>query len=56
MAVGQQDPVLGPPVMQTLHEQIRGCPEPLMLPAAGHFVQEHGEALVPLALAQLGSP
>ena len=56
MVVGQQDPVLGAPVMQALHAQIRGCPEPVMLPAAGHFVPEHGQALVPLALAHLGSP
>ena len=43
MAIGAQDPVLGEPVMHTLREQIRGCPEPLVLPRAGHFVQEHGE-------------
>lgn len=45
MAVGAQDPVLGEPVMQALRRQIRGCPEPLVLPQAGHFVQEHGEAI-----------
>lgn len=45
MAVGAQDPVLGPPVMQALRAQIRGCPEPLVLPQAGHFVQEHGEQI-----------
>lgn len=45
MAVGVQDPVLGPPVMQALRAQIRGCPEPLVLPQAGHFVQEHGEEI-----------
>lgn len=45
MAVGAQDPVLGEPVMQALREQIRNCPEPLVLPQAGHFVQEHGEAV-----------
>jgi tRNA(adenine34) deaminase len=42
MAIGQQDPVLGEPVMRQLQSQIRGCPEPLVLPEAGHFVQEHG--------------
>ena len=42
MAIGQQDPVLGEPVMRALREDIRGCPEPLLLPQAGHFVQEHG--------------
>jgi len=43
MAIGAQDPVLGVPVMQALRAQIRGCPEPIVLPQAGHFVQEHGE-------------
>ncbi|MFN3375121.1 MAG: tRNA adenosine(34) deaminase TadA [Burkholderiaceae bacterium] len=45
MAVGAQDPVLGLPVMQALAGQIRGCPEPWVLPAAGHFLQEHGEVI-----------
>jgi tRNA(adenine34) deaminase len=45
MAIGQQDPVLGEPVMRALRASIRNCPEPLLLPQAGHFVQEHGEAI-----------
>jgi tRNA(adenine34) deaminase len=45
MAIGAQDPVLGVPVMESLRLQIRGCPEPLVLPQAGHFVQEHGEEI-----------
>lgn len=45
MAIGAQDPVLGPPVMEALRRQIRGCPEPMVLPHAGHFVQEHGEEI-----------
>ena len=45
MAVGAQDPVLGFPVMESLRAQIRGCPEPMVLPQAGHFVQEHGEEI-----------
>lgn len=45
MAIGAQDPVLGTAVMQALREQIRGCPEPMVLPQAGHFVQEHGEEI-----------
>ncbi len=45
MAIGARDPVLGVPVMQALRAQIRGCPEPLVLPQAGHFVQEQGEAI-----------
>ncbi|HEX2546761.1 MAG TPA: tRNA adenosine(34) deaminase TadA [Ramlibacter sp.] len=43
MAVGALDPVLGTEVMQSLRQDIRNCPEPLVLPKAGHFVQEHGE-------------
>ena len=45
MAVGAQDPVLGTGVMEALRAQIRGCPEPMVLPQAGHFVQEHGEEI-----------
>lgn len=45
MAVGAQDPVLGTGVMEALRSQIRGCPEPMVLPQAGHFVQEHGEEI-----------
>lgn len=50
MAIGQQDPVLGEPVMRRLQAQIRGCPEPMLLPQAGHFVQEHGEAIAQAAV------
>ena len=50
MAIGQQDPVLGEPVMQVLHRSIRHCPEPMLLPQAGHFVQEHGEVIAPAAV------
>ena len=45
MATGAQDPVLGVPVMQALRAQIRGCPEAIVLPHAGHFVQEQGEPI-----------
>ena len=41
-AIGAADPVLGLPVMTRLRETIRGCPDPLILPEAGHFVQEAG--------------
>lgn len=51
MAVGVQDPVLGPPVMELLRKTIRGCPEPLLLPDAGHFVQERGDVVAEAALA-----
>jgi tRNA(adenine34) deaminase len=55
MAIGQQDPVLGEPVMRALREDIRGCPEPLLLPQAGHFVQEHGEPIARAALSHFSS-
>lgn len=42
MAIGQLDPVLGEPVMRKLQESIWGCPEPMLLPDAGHFVPEEG--------------
>lgn len=50
MAVGETDPVLGPPVMARLRADIRGCPEPLLLPDAGHFVQEKGDRIARAAL------
>jgi tRNA(adenine34) deaminase len=50
MAVGEQDPVLGLPVMQGLQKIIRGCPAPLLLPQAGHFVQEQGEGIAQAAV------
>jgi tRNA(adenine34) deaminase len=51
MAVGVLDPVLGLPVMQSLQQLIRGCPPPMELPQAGHFVQEHGEPIARAAVA-----
>jgi haloalkane dehalogenase len=54
MAIGMQDPVLGPPVMQALAQTIRGCPPPLEVAQAGHFVQEHGEAVARGAMAAFG--
>jgi tRNA(adenine34) deaminase len=51
MAIGQQDPVLGEPVMRALRGHIRGCPEPMLLPQAGHFVQEHGEPIARAAVS-----
>ena len=50
MAIGAQDPVLGVPVMQELRKVIRGCPEPMVLEQAGHFVQEHGGAVARAAV------
>ena len=53
MAIGGADPVLGPEVMLQLRTQIKGCPKPLVLPHAGHFVQEHGAAIAQEALRTL---
>jgi pimeloyl-ACP methyl ester carboxylesterase len=50
MAIGMQDPVLGPAVMARLREVIRGCPEPMEVAEAGHFVQEHGAQVARAAL------
>jgi tRNA(adenine34) deaminase len=55
MAIGQQDPVLGEPVMRALQNQITGCSEVMLLPHAGHFVQEHGELIAQRALEFFGS-
>lgn len=54
MAIGLRDPVLGKPVMDELRTTIRGCPPPLEIPEAGHFVQEWGEQVVHAALATFG--
>jgi len=51
MAIGMQDPVLGPATMTALHRHIRGCPPPMEVPAAGHFVQEWGAPIAAAALA-----
>ena len=56
MAVGAQDPVLGLPVMQQLQQIVRGCPPPMVLEQAGHFVQEHGGPIAEAALRVLGAP
>jgi haloalkane dehalogenase len=50
MAVGPHDPVLGLPVMRQLREVINGCPEPLVVRDAGHFVQERGDLVARAAL------
>lgn len=50
MVVGARDPVLGLPTMCGLQQIIQGCPEPVVLPQAGHFVPEHGEAIAAQAV------
>lgn len=56
MVVGAQDPVLGLPTMRALQSTLRGCPEPMVLPDAGHFVQEHGEAIAVRAVEYFSFP
>ena len=51
MAIGMQDPVLGPPAMHALHQIIRNCPPPLEVPEGGHFVQEWGAPIAAAALS-----
>jgi hypothetical protein len=40
--------------MEALRATIRGCPPPLEIPEAGHFVQEWGEPVARKALAAFG--
>jgi haloalkane dehalogenase len=54
MAVGAQDPVLGLDHMKALRATIRNCPEPMIIPEGGHFVQEWGEEIARAALAHFG--
>ena len=54
MAVGMQDPVLGPPVMRNMRKLIRNCPEPMAVEPAGHFVQEWGEDIAARAVDAIG--
>ena len=54
MAIGMQDPVLGPEVMTTLRASIRGCPPPLEIANGGHFLQEWGQPVARAALTRWG--
>jgi hypothetical protein len=54
MAIGMRDGVLGESVMEELRTVIRGCPEPMKVEAAGHFVQEYGEPIARRALEHFG--
>ena len=51
MAVGAADPVIDTRAMAALRTNIRGCPEPLVIAEAGHFVQEWGDDVATAALA-----
>ncbi|MFZ2650945.1 MAG: haloalkane dehalogenase [Burkholderiaceae bacterium] len=50
MAIGMQDPVLGAAPMRALQRVIRGCPAPMEVAGAGHFVQEWGAPIASAAL------
>ncbi|MDE2452410.1 MAG: alpha/beta fold hydrolase [Burkholderiales bacterium] len=50
MALGMQDPVLGPETMRALHAGLRGCPPPLEVAEAGHFLPEWGAPIAAAAL------
>jgi len=55
MAIGMRDVVIPPPAMHRLRQAIRRCPAPLEIADAGHFVQEHGEAVASAALAHFAA-
>lgn len=52
---GVHDKILSLPVMEVLSGWIKGCPPPIEVPEAGHFVQEWGEAVARKALAAFAS-
>lgn len=52
MAIGGNDPDVE--VMHALRRSIRGCPEPLIVPEAGHFLPEWGEPVARAALRAFG--
>lgn len=54
MAIGMADPVLGEAAMLPLQRLIRGCPEPMRIAEAGHFVQEWGGPVAYAALRHFG--
>ena len=54
LAIGMQDPVLGPNIMEDLRANINGCPEPMRLQEAGHFVPEWGKEIAETALLHWG--
>jgi pimeloyl-ACP methyl ester carboxylesterase len=54
IAIGADDPVLPPEILETLATRIRGCGAPERWPGVGHFVQEWGEPVARAALARFG--
>ena len=59
MAIGMQDPVLGPPVMRALQAHIHGCPPAMEIASGGHFLQEwengSGDSSTSITAAALAS-
>ena len=49
-----KDTVLGETAMMGLKDVIKGCPDPLKIHDAGHFVQEYGVEVAKKALVQFG--
>jgi pimeloyl-ACP methyl ester carboxylesterase len=55
MAIGMQDQMLGPNIMNYIRTLIKGCPEPLEIAEGGHFVQEAaGPMIAERALKHFG--
>jgi len=55
MAIGMRDFVLHEDVqMKTVHPFIKGCPPPMKVDDAAHFVQEYGEPVAKAALDHFG--
>jgi haloalkane dehalogenase len=52
VAIGANDPDVA--AIHALRQQIRGCPEPLVLDDAGHFVPESGDVVARAALRAFG--
>ncbi|TXT57091.1 MAG: Haloalkane dehalogenase [Promethearchaeota archaeon] len=54
MAIGMKDPVLGPPIMKRLRDNIKNCSDPMEIPEGGHFVQEWGKKIAEKAIVYFG--
>jgi pimeloyl-ACP methyl ester carboxylesterase len=55
MAIGMKDKMLGPDVMHFMQSVIKGCPTPMEVEDAGHFVQEFGDVVARRALAHFNN-
>lgn len=54
MAIGMQDPVMGPPTMNKLQTLIRNCPAAYEIADGGHMIPEWGKDIAQKALAAFG--